>query len=275
MIKKCVLAFFILVSSIVYAQSGISDNDKNSWTQEVNGSTVDIFTRNNKGPTILYIPGCNGLDKFGQKYQHYHEQKFKEYWPEANFVISQYVNDYTKNSTDGRCDWKGSDPRLVNRQSKDQAQYILGLADWIKKQPWSTDEVHLFGYSWGGRVGLWLPGDVVGKDQVFKTVALIWPDCRNDQKMSVGSVHTPVKIWATENDPLSNPTNCPTFYNSHRGMISLSLFPGSTHSWFDPPIFQSYTRWWPVQNTYVRHEYNVEWTNQTFREWKEWTKQYR
>ena len=237
---------------------------------KVDGYSVDLYLEKKPSATILYIPGCNGLDKYGQAYQEFHKMKFKETWPEANFVISQYVNEFTNGSVDGRCDWPGTDIRLKGRQSYDQALHTIELAKWIKLQPWSNGEVHLFGYSWGGRVGLWLPGDARGKAGVFKSVALIWPDCRPVDKFQAGLIHTPTRIWATEDDPLSIPKNCPNFYKSPSDKLMLSLFPGNTHSWFDGPFGPTYTRWWPVQRLSVRHEYNEGWTNQTFIDWKAW-----
>jgi len=240
---------------------------------KVNGSSVELYTKTTKAPTILYIPGCSGLDRVGKMYQEFHKEKFKETWPEANFVISQYVNDYTNGQPNGRCDWQGNDTRLNNKQSYDQAEYTIKLAEWVKQQPWSNGTVHLFGFSWGGRVGIWLPGNYRGKSNVFKSVALIWPDCRPVHKIQAGELHTPTRIWATENDPLSIPKNCPNYYKDPNNLLTLTLLPGDTHSWFDGPQFPSLTRWWPVQQVYVRHEYNEQWTNKTFKEWKSWVGQ--
>lgn len=236
----------------------------------VDNNSVDLYITKEAASTILYIPGCSGLDNFGKKYQEFHRSKFKEIWPEANIVISQYVNDYTQGSVDGRCDWKGSDPRLQGKQSFDQAVHTIKIANWIKQQPWSNGVVHLFGFSWGGRVGLWLPGDIRGNAEVFKSVALIWPDCRPTDKLTAGVLHTPTRIWATEEDPLSVPTNCPTFYTGDKSKLTLKLFPGNNHSWFDGPFFQPFNRYWPVQKVWVRHAFNQEWTDQTFVAWKKW-----
>jgi len=268
--KYISVLFLIVVSACSFAQPSVSINNNQYWTEVVNGSTVDFVVRNNNGPTILYIPGCNGLDTFGQQYQKYHVEKFKEYWPDANIVISQYVNDYTNNAKDGRCDWSGSDSRLQGKQSFDQAEQTIKIANWIKHQSWSNGVVHLFGFSWGGRVGLWLSADIRGKAEVFKSVALIWPNCRSDEKFVAGTLHTPTRIWATEFDPLSDPKNCPTFYSGHQEMISISVFPGSNHSWFTGSFFQSFNKYWPVQKVWVHHEFNQGWTNQTLREWKDW-----
>jgi dienelactone hydrolase len=233
-------------------------------------ATVHIYEKKTASPTILYVPGCNGLDSGGIRYQGYHLSKFKEVWPEANIVISQYVNDITQGASGGRCDWDGNDSRLKDKQSWHQAEHTIRLAEWIKNQPWSNGEVHLFGYSWGGRVGIWIPGSEKGRAGVFKSVALIWPDCRPIHKIRAGDLHTPTRIWATENDPLSIPKNCPNYYVDKDKKLTLTLFPGETHSWIDGPGFSSYTRWWHVQKVQVRHEFNESWANQTFIDWKNW-----
>lgn len=239
-------------------------------TTKVNGNSVDLYVQKTAAPTILYIPGCSGLDQFGQNYQAFHKNKFKEIWPDANFIISQYVNDYTNGSVNGRCDWEGSDSRLKTHQSFDQARSTIELAKWIKEQPWSNGEIHLFAFSWGGRVGIWIPGDLRGTAGVFKSVALIWPDCRPDYKFQAGALHTPTRIWATEEDPLSMAKNCPNFFKTPTDKLTLTLFPGNTHSWFTGPFFKPFTKWWPVQRVSVKHEYNEDWTNQTFKDWKDW-----
>lgn len=237
---------------------------------KVNGTSVDLYAEKTAGPTILYVPGCNGLDQFGQQYQAFHRTRFKETWPNANFVVSQYVNDYTHGAPGGRCDWSTTDSRLKGRQSFDQAMHVIELAKWIKDQPWSNGEVHLFGFSWGGRVGIWIPGASRGTAGVFKSVALIWPDCRPTDRIQAGELHTPTRIWATEEDPLSVPTNCPNYYKAPADKLTLTLFPGNTHSWFTGPNVPTFTRWWSVQRVSVKHEYNEKWTTQTFKEWKEW-----
>lgn len=237
---------------------------------KVDNFTVHSYTKNTLAPTILYIPGCNGLDSEGERYQKYHLSRFKEVWPEANIVISQYVNDYTLNTTGGRCDWNPNDPRIKDKQSWHQAEHTIKVGEWIKEQSWSNGEVHLFGYSWGGRVGIWIPGNLKGKSGIFKSVALIWPDCRPVHKIRAGKLHTPTRIWSTEDDPLSIPKNCSTYYTASEEMLTVSLYPGETHSWMNGPRFIPYTRWWPVQQVYVRHEYDEKLSKQTFYEWKKW-----
>ena len=239
-------------------------------SSNVEGGTVHLYSGNKTAPTILYVPGCNGLDTGGVIYQNYHISRFKEVWPEANIVVSQYVNDYTYGASGGRCDWDGSDPRIKDKQSWHQAEHTIKLGEWIKQQPWSNGEVHLFAFSWGGRVGIWVPGDLRGRAGAFKSVALIWPDCRPVHKIRAGKLHTPTRIWSTENDPLSIPKNCPSYYSGTEDMLTLSLYPGATHSWMTGPAFTPYTRWWPNQKVNVRSEYNETWSKQTFGDWKNW-----
>lgn len=236
----------------------------------VNGSTVHLYLADKPAVTILYDPGCSGLDNWGKSYQAFHIESFKKIWPEANLIVSQYVNDITKGSTNGRCDWPGTDARLKDKQSWAQAVHTQNVAEWAKAQSWSNGVVHLFGFSWGGRVGIWVPASKYGRPGTFASVALVWPDCRPSDKIQAGTIHTPTRIWATENDPLSIPKNCPNYYQDPDNKLTLSLFPGETHSWFDGPFFKPYTRFWPVQKVYVRHEYNADWTSQTFQEWRAW-----
>jgi hypothetical protein len=56
--------------------------------------------------------------------------------------------------------------------------------------------------------------------------------------------------------------------------LTLSLFPGETHSWMTGPAFSPYTRWWPQQKVNVRSEFNESWANQTFIDWKNWAKNF-
>lgn len=258
------------------AQTGIATGTATSYTVKVAGKTVDVFRAEGgqAGPTILYIPGCNGLDKFGIQYQKYHVERFKKTWPEANIVITQYVNDATKGAVNGKCDWGVQKTNEAGLSSFTQADYLIVLAEWIKSQPWSNREIHLFGFSWGGRVGLWLPAGQRGKQGVFNTVALIWPDCRKELQFFAGVLHTPTKIWATEEDPLSMPKNCVNFF-ANTNLLNVKLWPGNTHSWLTGPFFKPYDRWWPVQKVAVRHEFNEAWTNETFADWKSWATKYR
>jgi len=260
---------FLVISCLVAQLLGCASTDLYQ-VNNVDGATINLHVGDKAAPTILYVPGCSGLDSYGLQYQKYHIHRFREVWPEANVVVSQYVNDYTRAASDGRCDWDGSDPRIKNKQSWHQAEHTIKLGEWIKQQPWSSGEVHLFGFSGGGGVGLWVPGDFRGRAGVFKSVALIWPDCRPVHKIPAGKLHTPTRIWSTESDPLSIPTNCPSYYSGTDGMLTLSLYPGDTHSWMSGPAFTPYTRWWRVQQVNVRHEYNEAWSKHTFGEWKKW-----
>lgn len=269
-----------LISLLVFLIGGCSTvnsssiSDTTSLTQTVDSASIDIIVKNNAGPTILYIPGCNGLDKSGRQYQQYHLKKFQEVWPNANIVISQYVNDYTKGEANGKCDWTDDNTRLVGRQISNQAEHTQKLGDWIKTQPWSNGDVHLFGFSFGGAIGLWAPAHnrstVTGKPKLFKTVALIWPDCRPVLRQFFGNIHTPLRIWSTENDPLSVPKNCPSFYTDTDKKLILTLYPGNTHSWMTSPYFQPFTKYWPNQKITVQHEFKEEWANETFKEWQSW-----
>lgn len=258
---------FIIISVCIWI---VGCATANTNATKVDGATVHLYEKKIASPTILYVPGCNGLDSAGSSYQNYHLSKFKEVWPEANIVVSQYVDDITRGGSGGRCDWDGTDIRLKDKQSWNQAEHTIRLAEWVKAQPWSNGEVHLFGFSWGGRVGIWIPGSEKGKAGVFRSVALIWPDCRPIHKIRAGDLHTPTRIWATENDPLSVPKNCPNYYVDKDKKLMLSLFPGETHSWIDGPGTLTTTRWWPQQKVYVRHEFNESWANQTFTDWKKW-----
>ena len=173
-----------------------------------NNQTVDIYIKATPAPTILYIPGCNGLDDFGKKYQKFHQEEFAKVFPDANFVVVQITNDITKGAKNGRCFWNDqTDERLKSYQSFHQAEYIVNLGNFIKTQPWSNGDIHVFGFSYGGRIGLWLNSTTLGKPDVFKSVSLIWPFCKG-RFYPLGNIHTPTRIWATEKDPLSDAWNC-------------------------------------------------------------------
>lgn len=259
MIQFFVIFLLILTHTIATAQSIKIDNH-----------TVDIYVRQSTGPTIVYVPGCSGLDDWGKKYQKFHIEQFTHLWPTAHLVVSQYVNDVTNGSANGRCDWPLTDPRVHQHASWIQAAHTIKISEWVKQQSWSNSEVHLFAFSWGGRVGIWVPASKIGYKGAFNTVALVWPDCRPSEKIQAGLLHTPTRIYATENDPLSIPKNCPTYYSDPNQKLSLFLFPGNTHSWFSFPGFKPYYRWWPVQQVWVHHEFNANWTATTFNDWKQW-----
>ena len=267
-----------LVSLLIFLISGCASVGSSSISrQTVDSATVDIVIKNNNGPAILYIPGCSGLDKSGRQYQQYHLKKFQEVWPNANIVISQYVNDYTKGEEGGKCDWPDGTPRLNGKEISNQAEHTQKLGDWIKTQTWSNGDVHLFGFSYGGAIGLWAPAHnrstVTGKPYLFKTVALIWPDCRPVFRQFFGNIHTPLRIWSTEDDPLSIPKNCSSFYTDSDKKLSLKLYPGNTHSWMTSPDFTPFTSYWPNQKVHVRSEFKKEWADETFREWQQWALQ--
>jgi dienelactone hydrolase len=240
-----------------------------STEQQTLGHTVNLYIKENRTATILYLPGCNGLDSYGKNYQRYHLGKLKEVWPDANIVVSQYVNDYTRGEKDGRCFWPNDDARLNNKQSWDQAVYTVNLANWIKSQPWSNGEVHLFGYSYGGRVGIWLLRNKLSHS-VFESIGLIWPDCRPIPNLQPRMLKSKTRIWSTEGDPLSEVNNCPNYFVDPDKKLTITTYPGDTHSWIDGPFFKPFVIHWPNQNVTVRHEFNKEWADKTFIDWKKW-----
>ena len=260
--KKLLVGLCMIFCQVTaFAHTGIE--------QRVLGHTVNLHVKENKTVTILYLPGCNGLDAYGKNYQHYHLGKLKEVWPEANIVVSQYVNDYTQGNKDGRCFWSNDDVRLDNKKSWDQAVYTVNLANWIKSQPWSNGEVHLFGYSYGGRVGIWLLRNKVSHS-VFESIGLIWPDCRPIPNLQPRLLKSKTRIWSTEGDPLSEVNNCPNYFVDPDKKLTITTYPGDTHSWIDGPFFQPFVIHWPNQNVTVRHEFNKEWAEKTFTDWKIW-----
>jgi pimeloyl-ACP methyl ester carboxylesterase len=133
-----------------------------------------------------------------------------------------------------------------------QAHHSLALAKWIKAQPWSDGEVHVLGFSWGGRVGLWLPADLHGEAGVFASIALVWPDCRPAERFNAGRLHTPVRIYAAREDPLSIPLNCPNFYAGDRSLLSSLLF--------------------PHQRVWVEHAPMPDWTERMMEDWRHWAR---
>lgn len=246
-------------------------NYSNSQSVSFKNHTVDLFVQNKPSPTILYIPGCNGLDSIGIKYQNFHREEFKKIYPESNFVIVQIVNDITKGEESGQCHWSSNDPRLNRYKTWHKANYIVQLGEWIKTQNWSNGDIHVFGFSYGGRIGLWLSGDRIGKSNLFKSVSLIWPNCtKKSGDLPLGSLHTPTTIWSTENDPLSEPKNCSSFYSNNKHMLNTILYKGSNHSWFTHPSIAYHKQYWPTFKVNVVHQFDQKLFDTTMKNWKFW-----
>jgi dienelactone hydrolase len=262
--KKLISIILVVLAFNVHAES-----------IKFNNHTVDIYTKEKPSPTILYIPGCNGLDDMGQKYQTFHREEFKKVFPEANFVIIQMTNDLSQGATDGRCHWNDmSDDRLKRYQSWHQAAYIVKLASFIKEQSWSNGDIHVFGFSYGGRIGLWLSGSTIGKPDVFKSVSLIWPLCRPSSKAPLGSMHTPTRIWATEKDPLSDAWNCHDYYTGDTTLLNVTLYEGKNHSWFTHPSITGGNMYWPTHKTWVYSKFDQKLFDKTITDWKKWIDQF-
>jgi dienelactone hydrolase len=258
----------ILLTLLLFCSLSIAQAE----TIKFDNHTVDIFTKSSPSPTILYIPGCNGLDEFGKKYQKFHREEFAKVFPNANFVIVQLTNDITKGAENGLCHWDPrSDERLKDYQSFHQAKYIVNLGDFIKQQSWSNGEIHVFGFSYGGHTGLWLNGTTIGKPNLFKSVSLIWPFCkmpiRNHQ---FGNIHTPTRIWATEKDPLSDAWNCHRYYSGNKDLLTLTLYEGGNHCWFTHPSINGVSIYWPVWRVQVFHKFDRALFDKTMTDWKIW-----
>jgi dienelactone hydrolase len=260
---KILFALVLLFSlSSGYAESIKFDNH-----------TVDIYVKDSPSPTILYIPGCNGLDDIGKKYQKFHREEFAKVFPNANFVIVQITNDITNGAKDGRCHWNDqTDNRLKKYQSFHQAEYVVNLGSFIKKQPWSNGEIHVFGFSYGGRIGLWLNSSTLGKPDLFKSVSLIWPFCKG-KFYPLGSIHTPTRIWATEKDPLSDAWNCHSYYSNNKNLLTVTLYEGDHHSWFTHPSVDGVSVYWPKHQVQVFSKFNQPLFDQTMSDWKKWIDQ--
>lgn len=243
-------------------------------TIKFDNQSVDIYTKDSPAPTILYIPGCNGLDELGRKYQKFHREEFAKIFPSANFVIVQFTNDVTNGAKNGRCFWEElTDERLKKSQSFHQARHIVNLGNFIKTQPWSNGEIHLFGFSYGGHVGLWLNSTAIGKPDLFKSVSLIWPFCKNAKFYPLGNIHTPTRIWATEKDPLSDAWNCHTYYTGNKHLLTVTLYEGANHSWFTHPSLDGVSVNWSMHRVQVYSKFDQTLFDKTMRDWKIWIDQ--
>ena len=75
------------------------------------GITMDLHLSGHPGdPTVVYFPGCNGLDEFGRKYQEFHLQRIRAAWGNrVNVVRVQAINDVTQGRPNGLCFWTAAE----------------------------------------------------------------------------------------------------------------------------------------------------------------------
>lgn len=259
--------FFCAVTSVSNAQ------------QLVNANGVDIdlqLSGQSPAPVILYVPGCNGLDEIGRAYQTFHKQEIKKRWPESHLVLVQAVNMVTEGSQMGACDWPRDHPKYkakgIDFPRLHFVRQINQVRDWIGQQIWAQQQpVHLFGFSAGAMFGMNLAGNA-SQAGTFKSIALIWPSCLDAERLKLGKLHTPTKIWATESDPLSRAQECYKSYAGGHDLLELQLWPGDFHSWMTHPNVPKSERVWPRANVTVKHQFVKEYNDKTWDQWVEWAK---
>lgn len=265
--RKIVFLFALAISTLAQSQRLVT----------ANGVEIDLqLASSTPGPVILYVPGCNGLDVIGRAYQAFHKEEIRKRWPETHLVLVQAVNMLTQGSQMGACDWKNDHPKYkakgIDSPNVHFVEQIKVVREWINQQPWAQQQaVHLFGFSAGGSMGMHLAGN---KSQfgVFKSIALIWPTCINSDKLKLGNLHTPTKIWATESDPLSRAQECHKSYEGGHELLELHLWPGDLHSWMTHPMVPKSERFWPRANVTVKHQFVKEYNDKTWDQWVEWAK---
>jgi len=242
---------------------------------KANGVDVDLqLASQSPAPVILYVPGCNGLDDIGRAYQAFHKQEIRKRWPEAHLVLVEAVNMVTNGSSMGACDWPREHPqykaRGIDRPTLHFVQQINQVREWIGLQTWAQQQpVHLFGFSLGGQLGMYLAGNQ-SQPGSFKSIALIWPSCIEAEKLKLGKLHTPTKIWATESDPLSRAQECHRSYSDGLELLELHLWPGDLHSWMTHPGVPKSERFWPRANVTIKHQFVKEYNDQTWDQWVQW-----
>jgi dienelactone hydrolase len=241
---------------------------------QVNGMSIDLFLSGNPSDsTVFYFPGCNGKDVFGAKYQDFHVQKIKAVWQnKVNIVVLQLVNDVTKGEKDGMCFWSVEKNNQMGVSSFNFAQQVGDLSrDWLVKQSWYNGNAHFFGFSYGGRVSLMVNFIARTKNQ-FKTVTGIWPLCRKEYPIKAYMPHTPTRFYSTEKDPISEISNCKSFYpQDGGGRIEVITYPGNQHSWMTHPDLKHNRVWWPNHKVWSVSEYIPEYAEKTWNSWHQWS----
>lgn len=244
-------------------------------TIKVDGMTVDLFLSGNPSdPTVMYFPGCNGRDAYGARYQDFHIKKMSDAWGgNVNIVRLQLVNDITNGSTDGICFWTVEKNKQTGAESYEFGKKVGYIArNWVAKQSWFNGNLHFFGFSYGGRVSLMVNFIAATKGQ-FKTVTGIWPLCRKEYPIKAYMPHTPTRFYATEHDPVSEISNCRSFYPDGGGdMIEIITYPGSEHSWMTHPDVKYMRVWWSNHKIWSENKYIEAYAEKTWSSWVSWAK---
>ena len=242
---------------------------------ELGKISFDLFLSEKPGAsTVIYLPGCNGRDRIGVQYQDFHVEKIKEQWGNhVNIVRVQIADDLSQGAENGVCFWGGvEDPRSKGRiLTLDAALKTVVVQNWVSRQPWYNGQMHLFGFSWGGFVGLWIAGDKM-PSSALKSVTLIWPVCIDGTAAPYGQVTLPTRIYATEKDPISEPTKCPALFTGNRELLELHLYPGNTHSWMTHPSHNPGATYWPNWERTSYSFYNRDYAERTWSTWVRWAK---
>lgn len=268
-LKTLIACSLLLFSAVSWAQP------PSSTTLQVRGSTVDVFLSGHPADsTVMYLPGCNGRDAYGAKYQDFHIAKMKAAWGgRVNIVRLQLVNDVTQGATNGTCFWPAEKSKEQGTESYELAKKVGEIArEWVVKQDWFNGHLHFFGFSFGGRVSLMVNYIAATRGQ-FKTVTGIWPLCRKEYPIKAHMPHTPTRLYSTEDDPLADIHNCKTFYPNGGGdLIEIITYPGSAHSWMTHPDATGRKVWWPNHRIWSESRYIEEYAEKTWSSWTQWAR---
>ncbi len=265
------------VLGLVYSLGGNAQTIQiqSARAPELGKISLDLYlSEKPDASTVIYLPGCNGRDRVGSQYQDFHIEKIREHWANpVNIVRVQVANDLTQGAENGVCFWGGvEDPRSKGRIiTLDAALKTVVVQNWVSRQPWYNGQMHLFGFSWGGLVGLWIAGDKMPSSSL-KSVTLIWPVCIEGAAAPYGQVTLPTRIYATENDPISEPNRCPGLFTGNREWLELHLYPGNTHSWMTHPAQNAGATYWPNWKRTSYSFYNPDYAERTWSSWARWAK---
>ena len=109
------------------------------------------------------------------------------------------------------------------------AQYIDASIAWIKKRPSVNPlEVHIVGFSMGGKGTLaWLHGQQSEASPV-QSVTVVYPQCRNREPLTMA---VPVLMLLGDADDIANPLLCDQLVKSSptKNLITVRHYPGARH----------------------------------------------
>lgn len=244
-------------------------------TLTFDGITFDLYlTGQPNDSTVIYFPGCNGRDDYGRRYQDFHVGKMQQAWSSRiNIVRVQLVNDATQGAVNGLCFWSAEEMNRRGVSTLEFARKVGHLArGWVATQPWFNGKLHFFGFSFGGRVAM-MVNSVAATRGAFTSVTGIWPMCRPEYAFKANRPHTPTRLYSTIDDPLSNISNCPSFYpDGGSPLLEIVTYPGDRHSWMTHPEVKNRRVWWPNHRLWSTGDYVEEYADRTWHGWTAWAR---